>query len=116
MFSTPSYPAQGVSAVKALQIAVSQGQRVYHITPANQSQTLRNLRLDSLALEEIGAALASGKEVIAHTDRISVPVLLVRDTYLLTRLRARGHTRSPEEIMVAIFRGTIFSPLSLLER
>ncbi len=73
MFSTPTQPAQGVSAVKALQIASSQGQRIYHITPQNQTQALPNLHLDGLAMNEINQALATGKEVIAHTDRISVP-------------------------------------------
>lgn len=73
MFGTPQRPAQGVSAAKVLQLAAQQGQRIYHITSVNQSQVLPNLRLDSLALSEISQALATGKEVIAHTDRISVP-------------------------------------------
>ena len=72
MLSTPTQQAEGVSAVKALQIAASQGQRIYHITPQNQTQTLPNLHLDAKAMEEITSALATGKEVIAHTDRISV--------------------------------------------
>ncbi|MHB8534103.1 MAG: transglutaminase-like domain-containing protein [Sulfuricaulis sp.] len=73
MFSTPTQRADGISAVKALQIAVSQGQRIYHITPTNQVQAMSNLHLDSLAMSEIAQSLASGKEVIAHTDRITVP-------------------------------------------
>lgn len=73
MLGTPIQPVQGISAVKALQIAASQGQRIYHITPANQAQALPNLHLDGLAMQEITSALAAGKEVIAHTDRISVP-------------------------------------------
>ncbi len=73
MFSTPTQPAEGVSAVKALQLAGQQGQRIYHITPVNQASILPNLHLDSLAMSEITTALATGKEVIAHTDRISVP-------------------------------------------
>lgn len=72
MFSTPTQPAQGVSAVKALQIAASEGQRTYHITPGNQAQVLPSLRLDRLAMTEITQALAAGKEVITHTDRITV--------------------------------------------
>lgn len=73
MFSTPAQRAEGISAVKALQIAATQGQRIYHITQANQAQTLPNLHLDGLAMTEISQALAVGKEVIAHTDRIAVP-------------------------------------------
>ena len=72
MFSTPTQPAQGVSAVKALQIAASQGQRIYHITKTNQADVLPKLRLDGLAITEITQGLASGREVIAHTDRINV--------------------------------------------
>ncbi|MBI3546323.1 MAG: hypothetical protein HY081_06980 [Gammaproteobacteria bacterium] len=73
MFSTPTQRVEGISAVKALQIAASQGQRLYHITSANQAQALPNLHLDGLAMTEITQALATGKEVFAHTDRISVP-------------------------------------------
>ena len=73
MFSTSTQPAQGVSAVKALQIASQQGQRIYRITQANQASILPNLHLDGLAMNEITTALATGKEVVAHTDRISVP-------------------------------------------
>jgi len=64
---------EGISAAKALQIASSQGQKIYHITPTNQGQALPNLHLDQLAMSEITQALATGKEVITHTDRISVP-------------------------------------------
>lgn len=73
MFSTVTQPVQGVSAIKALQIASGQGQRIYHITKTNQAQVLPNLHLDSFALDEINQGLAIGKEVITHTDRISVP-------------------------------------------
>lgn len=73
MFSIGTQQVEGISAVKALQIAAAQGQRIYHITPANQAHALPNLRLDGLAMDEINTALATGKQVIAHTDRISVP-------------------------------------------
>lgn len=72
LFPAPQQPPQGVSAVKALQIALQQGQRIYHITPANQTQTLPQLNLDRLAMNEINQALASGKEVVAHTNPIGV--------------------------------------------
>ncbi|MHB1142348.1 MAG: transglutaminase-like domain-containing protein [Sulfuricaulis sp.] len=72
LFSTPDEIAEGVSAAKALQLASQQGQRIYHVTSQNKAQTLSNLHLDSLAMNEITQALAVGKEVIAHTDRISI--------------------------------------------
>jgi hypothetical protein len=46
---------------------------VYHITPANQATTLPNIHQNSLAMEEIQNALNAGKEVITHTDAVSVP-------------------------------------------
>lgn len=72
MFSTPTQVAQGVSAVKALQIASAQGQRIYHITQLNTAQVLPNLHLDAVAMDEITQGLAIGKEITVHTDRINV--------------------------------------------
>jgi len=73
MFSTPDSYAEGVSAVKALQLAQHQGQRIYHITKANQATTLPNIHQDSLTMTEIQQGLHAGKEVIVHTNPISVP-------------------------------------------
>lgn len=71
-FTRPTNPVQGISAAKAIELAMNQGQRIYHITPANRAQTLPQLRLDQLALSEITNALDVGREVIAHTHRLSV--------------------------------------------
>jgi len=73
MFHSQQRQTHGISAVKALQIASQQGQRIYHITSTNASQALPNLHLDGLALTEIEQALSVGREVIVHTDRVSVP-------------------------------------------
>ena len=73
LFSTPDQPAEGVSAVKALQLASQQGQKIYHITAANKTNTLPNIHQDGLTLTEIQQGLNAGKEVIVHTDPISVP-------------------------------------------
>jgi len=73
MFVTEENPGEGVSAVKALQKASAQGQRIYHITPANQAGALPNIHHSSETMNEIRQALAVGKEVITHTDSISVP-------------------------------------------
>jgi hypothetical protein len=73
MFVTPENPGEAVSAVKALQKAAQQGQRIYHITQANQATALPNIRQSSLVMSEIRQALAVGKEVIVHTDPINVP-------------------------------------------
>jgi hypothetical protein len=73
MFVTPENPGEGVSAVRALQKAAQQGQRIYHITQANMATALPNLHFHPETLAEIRQGLNSGKEVITHTDPISVP-------------------------------------------
>lgn len=73
MFVTPENSGEAVSAVKALQKAASQGQRICHITQAIMATALPNIRQNSLTMSEIRAALAVGKEVIVHTDPITVP-------------------------------------------
>jgi len=59
--------------VKALQIASAQGQRIYQITQANISSVMPNLNLDAATETEIQQAVNVGKEVVAHTDPVSVP-------------------------------------------
>ena len=73
MFVTPEDPGEGISAVKALSKAAQQGQRIYHITPANAATVLPNIHIDAAAKSEITSALNAGKEVTTHTDPISVP-------------------------------------------
>jgi len=77
MFTDPNDtvnpPPDAISAVKALSKAQAAGQRIYHITSANQATVLPNINHDSVTMGEIQAALAVGKEVITHTDAVSVP-------------------------------------------
>lgn len=73
MFVTAENPGEAISAVKALQKATAQGQRVYHVTQANQATALSDIRHDAATMAEIRAALAVGREVITHTDAVSVP-------------------------------------------
>lgn len=63
-------PGAGVSAVRALEQALSTGQRVYHITPLNQATALPNIHQNAATMSEIAAALEIGREVIVHTDPI----------------------------------------------
>ncbi|MEW8000817.1 MAG: transglutaminase domain-containing protein [Candidatus Thiodiazotropha endolucinida] len=62
-----------ISAVKALQIASAEGQRIYQITQANMSTALPNIHHDQETMDEIRASLNAGKLVITHTDSVSVP-------------------------------------------
>jgi hypothetical protein len=73
MFVNAQNPGEAISAVKALQKANQQGQRIYHITKANQSAILPNIHHDSDTMAEIRDALNAGKEVVTHTDAVSVP-------------------------------------------
>lgn len=71
MFSTSTQPAQAVSAATALDVANSAGQRIYHITQANEAAVLPLIHHNSLVMQEISDALSAGKEVITHTDDIT---------------------------------------------
>ena len=73
MFTNAQNPGEAISAVKALQKASAAGQRIYHITQANQATTLPNIHHVSDTMSEIRNALNAGKEVITHTDKVSVP-------------------------------------------
>ncbi len=73
MFVNEDNPGEAISAVKALQKASQAGQRIYQITPANQSAILSNIHHDPETMNDIRNALNAGKEVITHTDAVSVP-------------------------------------------
>lgn len=81
LFADPSKPLndpsqpQGVSAMKALAIAASQGQKIYTLNANNQAyhaQTIVQLQIDVDTKQEITNALAAGKEVTVHQAEISV--------------------------------------------
>lgn len=73
MFSTSAGSVSAISAVKALELANSAGQKIYHITQSNESLVLPLIHANSSAIQEMSDALSSGKEVITHTDAVSVP-------------------------------------------
>jgi hypothetical protein len=62
---------QAVSAVKALAIAASQGQKIYTITPKNAATALPQLSVSRTVAAEIKNALAAGKEVTVHEKAIN---------------------------------------------
>ena len=74
MFNTdPTNPVQAISAVKALQLANTQGQKIYQINQTNIDTTLPKLNLSSDIINDIKIAISQGKEVTTHTDNVSVP-------------------------------------------
>lgn len=62
----------GFSTAKALAIASSKGQKIYKITPDNQSTILNQLKLDKNAMVEIRAALTTGKYIFTHVEQVSI--------------------------------------------
>ncbi|MEW6054935.1 MAG: hypothetical protein AB1552_14330, partial [Nitrospirota bacterium] len=69
LFSTPETPAQGISAVKALQIANEQGIPIYTINQTNINNIFPQLQVDSDVKSDIQNAVNAGKEVtVSKTD------------------------------------------------
>jgi hypothetical protein len=73
MFSDPDNPTDGVSAVKALQLAAQQGQRIYQIDQSNVSTVLSQINLETSVKDEIRTYVRDNRIAIVHTDNISVP-------------------------------------------
>ena len=75
MFTDPNtgIMPQGFSTATALAMAMQQGQKIYIITQQNKATTLPALHLDSLAMSDINNALATGKEIVTHTDKLTIP-------------------------------------------
>ena len=71
LFSTPENPAQGISAVKALQISNDQGIPVYTINQYNIAAILPQLQLDSNTIIDIQNAVNAGKEVTVSETSIT---------------------------------------------
>ncbi|MEW5837890.1 MAG: hypothetical protein AB1717_03550 [Pseudomonadota bacterium] len=81
MFADPNKPLddpsqpQGISAVKALSIAASQGQKIYTLTAHNaayHANILASLNTNENTKTEIRNALSAGMEVTVHQADISV--------------------------------------------
>ena len=71
MFSTEAAPANGISAVKAIQLAAAEGQRIYTITSANVDVALAQINLSSDIEAEIRNAAQAGLEITAHQQPVS---------------------------------------------
>ena len=69
----PSLPqcAEAISAVKAIAIAQSEGQKIYTINKDNAATALPKLTLSGTAGAEIRNAIEAGKEVTFHEKAIS---------------------------------------------
>ncbi len=72
MFADPDNPIDAVSAMKALQLAVQQGQRIYEFD-RNNVGSLSAISIDADARVEIVASINLGNKVIVHQSPIQVP-------------------------------------------
>ena len=66
MYSTDDAPAHGISAVKAIQLAAAEGQKIWTITQGNLDQALASLQLSDEVETDIRNSVYAGKEVTAH--------------------------------------------------
>mgnify|MGYP001593000232 FL=1 len=71
LFSMPNNPAQGISAVKALQIANEQGIPIYTINQSNINSILPQLQVDNEVKIDIQNAVNAGKEVTVPKTNIT---------------------------------------------
>jgi hypothetical protein len=71
MFSTEDNPAHGISAVKALQIAAAEGQKIWTISSENVDIAIPNLSLPDDIITEIRNSAAAGMEITAHEQPVN---------------------------------------------
>jgi hypothetical protein len=69
--ATTEKEAEAISAVKALQIAAQQGQKIFTITQANIDQVLPQLAHKALIIQDVKDAVAAGKIVTISQSTIS---------------------------------------------
>ncbi len=68
---TEEKEVEGISAVKALQIASEQGQKIFTITKENYNEAISQISLSSGAMEDIRNAINAGKQVTTHQSNIN---------------------------------------------
>lgn len=71
MYSTEDAPANGISAVKAIQLAAAEGQHIWTITRDNLEQAMAASQLSSEIKTDIRNSVRAGREVTAHERPVS---------------------------------------------
>jgi Transglutaminase-like superfamily len=71
IFSTPSRPVEGISTVKALKLASSQGIPIYTINQSNLATTLPQLQVGQEVISDIQNAVNAGKVVTISQTNIT---------------------------------------------
>ncbi len=70
LIGTADQPVEGISAVKALSLAVTEGQRIYQVTANNMDVTLPRLNIDPDIVQEIRFAAISGFNITVSENNI----------------------------------------------
>jgi len=73
MFSVLENHKDGISTIKALQLATKEGQKIYEITKSNYDLVLPNLNHRQSVMDDIKKATQSGKTVTIHESEVSIP-------------------------------------------
>jgi len=73
MFGDPLNRIEGISAVKAIQLAMQSGQKIFQIDQSNVNQALSELSLDVSVENEISSVVRQGRVVITHSSNVSIP-------------------------------------------
>jgi len=71
LLSIPESPAQGISAVKALQIANDQNMPIFTVNQSNIATTLPQLQVDQYVKEDIQSAVNAGKVVAVSKSNVN---------------------------------------------
>ncbi|MCL4479390.1 MAG: hypothetical protein M1381_09880 [Deltaproteobacteria bacterium] len=71
IFSTPTNPVKGISAIKAIQIANDQGIPIYTVNQSNISTVLPQLQLPSDVISDIQNAVNAGEAVTVSKTQIT---------------------------------------------
>lgn len=71
LFSTPEHPTEGVSAVKALQLANARGIPIFTVTSANIATVLPQIQLDAQVKQDIQNAVNTGKVVTVSKTNVN---------------------------------------------
>lgn len=71
LFSTENDSARSISAVKAIQLAASEGQKIWTITQSNLSTALAAINLPSDIESDISHSIYAGMEVTTHEKSVS---------------------------------------------
>ena len=70
MYSTEDARANGISAVKAIQLAAAEGQRIWTITQSNVDLALSQIELGEFVENDIRNSVAAGMEVTTHEAEV----------------------------------------------